>query len=96
MPSTPKSGRTHEHLRHSQASSHDSLPRGGRQLSNSPVDIVKRTLQSALSNAQNMFNPAYREFRFKDFSPGTRSTSFRSCIVLVLAHGVYSIRLSAS
>jgi len=69
-------------MRHSQANSNDSLPRHGRQMSSSPVDIVKRTLQTALSNAQSMFNPAYREFRFKDFSPGKifilscRDTSF--------------------
>jgi 1-phosphatidylinositol-4-phosphate 5-kinase len=35
-----------------------------------PVNVVRRTLQSALTNAQSVFNPAFKEFRFKDFSPG--------------------------
>lgn len=42
----------------------------GRSNSSTAVEKVRRTLQNALSNAQSMFNPAYREFRFKDFSPG--------------------------
>jgi hypothetical protein len=37
---------------------------------NSAVDIMKRTLQSTLENVQSLFNPAYKEFRFKDYSPG--------------------------
>jgi 1-phosphatidylinositol-4-phosphate 5-kinase len=42
----------------------------GTGRSNSTTNIVTRTLQNAFSNAQSMFNPAFKEFRFKDFSPG--------------------------
>ena len=50
----------------------DPLRHASRTTSSSDtVDMVKRTLQSALNKTQSMFNPAYREFRFKDFSPGT-------------------------
>ena len=49
----------------------DPLRHASRTTSSSDtVDMVKRTLQSALNKTQSMFNPAYREFRFKDFSPG--------------------------
>ena len=30
---------------------------------------MKKTIQTAISNASHIFNPAYKEFRFKDYSP---------------------------
>lgn len=54
----------------------DPLRQASRTTSTSDtVDIVKRTLQSALNKTQSMFNPAYQEFRFKDFSPGKKKSS---------------------